>query len=142
MLQSTDEFAPRLLLAHRIAELPGAKVVDIDNNGGPFTVQVYLTPGAEKNAGASSDRLFAQISHDGIVVNGLQNSDKHQVLSRGWGKLRKRAVVLYMPRNLQELEICWEILQRAFYRLSESGENASLPVFVADFPRPLPLSLH
>lgn len=53
---------------------------------------------------------ICSVGSDAVSVCGLDPAIRHQVLSRGWGKLRGREVLLHLPRDEQELEICWKIL--------------------------------
>ena len=133
---TADEFGVRLLLADRIATLPGVTVVDDKCGNGSLFVRILLAPNCIRNSEAAAGLSFAEISRDGILVYGLRSRDKHQVLSRGWGKLQNRNMLIYLPRDQRELEVCWSILNRAFDHLTAETEGQSRPpVFLADVPR-------
>lgn len=141
-VESADSFTPRLQLADRIAGLPGIAVIDSDGDKGPFVVKLLLaTPGGSPGARAEQ-RPFAEISRDGIAVYGLRSWDKHQLLSRGWGRLQKHNVLLFLPRDERELDICWSIIQRAYESLTDlSAVRSARARFLADLPRPVRPSL-
>ena len=133
---TADEFGARLLLADRVAALPGVTVVDNKCNNGSLFVRLLLAPNCMRNFEAAVGLSFAEISRDGIFVCGLRSWDRHQVLSRGWGKLQNRNMLIFLPRDERELEVCWSILGRAFDHLTAEAESQSrLPVLLADVPR-------
>ena len=138
LMKLVDGFTPRLLLADRIAAMPGVTVIDNDSDKGPMVVRVMLTRSADSSHTTAGEQPFAEISRDGIVVYGLRSWDKHQVLCRGWGKLRNRGVLLFLPRDERELEICWSILSRAYDHLTaESAARSRHLVPMAGLPRPV-----
>ena len=130
-------FASRLALADRIAGLPDIQTVERDLDTLPCSVDVYLckpTSSARKQRAAA---LLCSISRDGIAVRGLSNRDKYQVLCSGWGKLQGDHVVVFLPRSLSELEVCWRILCRAHLALSAASADAPLQRMASpwDLPR-------
>lgn len=134
-VESSQGFAPRLSLADRIAGLQGVNVTEGDCDAGLYAVRVVLTAPMDAKLAPEKLTLFAEISRDGIVLHGLSGWDKHQVLSSGWGKLRKRHVVLYLPRDERELEVCWTILQRAYDCLLDlSTDPSRYNTYIADLP--------
>lgn len=110
-------FSPRPSLEDRIAKLPGVNVADCETDKGSDIVRVNLTLPADGETASHDHEPFADIGRDGVAVHGLGRAEKHQILSRGWGKLRKRDVLIYLPRDERELEICWSIIRRAYDRL-------------------------
>ena len=135
-VESSHEFAPRLNLADRIAALPGVSVTEADCDAGLYAVQLVLITPSDANLTSEKSTLFAEIGRDGIVLHGLSGWDKHQVLSSGWGKLRKRHVLLYLPRDERELEVGWTILRRAYDCLLDLSTDPSRHnIYIADMPR-------
>lgn len=102
--------ALKLALADRIAQMPGICVLENESGLIPGTVEVYLCTGSDSAPGRPQ---LCQISARGIRVYGLGDWDKHQILSRGWGNLTGKQVLLFLPRDDEELELCWLILQQA-----------------------------
>jgi hypothetical protein len=108
----------RLSLADRIANLPDVQVVDHESpEGAGIRVDVYLGNREASLRRQPAPRMFCVISAVGIVVHGLADVDRHHVLSRRWGRLHGQGVLLYMPRDEDELEIVWRILDRAYAAL-------------------------
>jgi hypothetical protein len=65
-----------------------------------------------------------QESNDGIEIFRLDRWTKHQVISRGWGKLTARDVLVFLPRTNRELETVWKIVQRAYDNLFDPSASA------------------
>ena len=127
----------RLALADRIAQLPGVQTVEPDVPGLPVCVDIMISRSNTSSRKCCPPQLLCSISRDGIAVYGLQSWDKHQVLSRGWGQLKKDHVLLRLPRDEGELDVCWDILQRANHTLLEVLAGAK-PVRIAwndDLPK-------
>lgn len=131
-----DSLSARLQLADRIAGLPGVCAEDHDVTL-PCSVEVFLSTTTEPSRRRDPDILLCTISNEGIWVYGLNDWDRHQILLHRWGKLRSSGVVLYLPRDGDELEICWRILQRAHRHLADlSNRNRSLQAASnGDLPR-------
>lgn len=127
-----DSLAARLALADRIADLPGIHATDHDPNGGSWSVDVFVTQGAPSIRKQRPAKLLCRIGHDGIVAFGLSNADRHQVLSRGWGRPHGDGVMLFLPRDEDELEMAWDILFRA-YETMMCESAAAIPVRTAWF---------
>jgi hypothetical protein len=127
-LRTTPEngFSSRLALAHRIAELPDTQTVENGADTLPCCVEVYLRRQPESLRKQQAPLLLCSISSAGVVIRGLCNRDKHQVLSRGWGKLERDHVLIFLPRDEMELEVCWSILQRAYDSLSVASVRTPL----------------
>jgi hypothetical protein len=83
------------------------------------------------------------IGYNGISLPGLTDPERHQVLSRGWGRLDRQRVLLYLPRDESELAICWSILYRAYNSIINSPEqmSASPRAHFDDYPEPSHTSL-
>ena len=92
----------------------------------PVRIEMHLQIPAASLRERQPAPLFCSIHHDGIGVHGLTDRDRYQVLVRGWGRLARDSVFLYMPRDAGELEVCWEILQRAYRSLIQSSAQNSL----------------
>jgi hypothetical protein len=126
----------RFMLAERIADLPFVQTVEDDFGVLPGTVGAFLKLDVTSIRQREPAVLFCRISHSGISVEGLTDAERHQVLSRGWGQLENRRVRLFMPRNDDELEICWGILYRAYHSIINTPvRSATMPrANVVDLP--------
>lgn len=89
---------------------------------------------AEKISELAGRDAFCRIDNSGIVVQGLDEWDKHQVLRGGWGRLGRGYVLLHLPRDDEELEVCWNLLQRACHNQIDSSLPRS-PLPAARWPR-------
>ena len=104
-----EGFGWRLALGDRIAGISGIRL-EADRSGAmPGQVDVYL----------QATFLLCTISPDGIAIRGLNEWDRHQVLRGGWGRLVRDHVVMHPPRDFEELEVCWGVLQRAYRYMSD-----------------------
>ena len=81
--------------------------------------------------------LFCSNGSDGIFVHGLTDWDRHQVGLRGWGRLKGHGVLLHLPRDSDELEVCWNLLRRAYesLRADLARLGPTRPVWPYDMPR-------
>ena len=120
----TNNWQPRLSLVERIAELPHIVTAENAIDTLDFNVSVYLQQAAPSLRKRLEPIRFCNIDHDGIEVFGLNDTDKQQVLSRGWGRSGASRVLMYLPRDDTEVEICWNILMRAYERLYEQSTEA------------------
>jgi len=116
------DFSSRLALADRIADLPGIHTVEHIDGSLPCSVDVYLSGPDGPARKPTTSTLLCNISREGICVQGLADWDKYQVLCRGWGKLQQNRVLIHLPRDSGELEVCWTILERAFDSLTKPME--------------------
>jgi hypothetical protein len=107
----------RLLLADRIAELPGIETVENDPARLPCSITIHLIGDNTRARKQKPPVLFCRISKDGINLQGLSDRDRYQVLARGWGMLAQDSVLVYLPQDEHELEVCWSILQHAYHAL-------------------------
>ena len=116
-------------LAKRLAGLPRAQTAADEHLTHPRTLSVFLRQNGSRDDRGHPSVLLCRIGSEGISVEGLSDNERHQVLSRGWGRLEKRSVCLFPPRDDEELEICWSILCRAYHSI------LSAPVDVPTAPR-------
>jgi hypothetical protein len=114
-----DGFCCRLALAERIAGLPGIQTVEDGASPMPSQVDVYLQAPGTANRRHHPAILLCTIGREGIAIRGLNEWDRHQVLRGGWGRLVRDHVVMHLPRDFEELEVCWGVLQRAYQYLSD-----------------------
>lgn len=101
-------------LAKRLAGLPCVQTTADEQQTHPCTLSIYLQRHDAGDDGQLASVLLCRIGSEGISVEGLSDYERHQVLSRGWGRLENRHVCLFPPRDDEELEICWSILCRAY----------------------------
>lgn len=106
------------LLADRIAGLPGLHTFEDPLEPSPCTVAVYLQTMSGRRRANATARLFCKIRGTGISVEGLDDAERHQVLSRGWGRLESRGIQLFLPRDDDEFDVCWNIVHRAYRNIS------------------------
>ncbi len=127
----------KLSLADRIADLPCVQVVDHDPNSSERRVDVMLGETLTPLRKQRLPTMFCAIGGENIVVYGLNDADRHQVLSRRWGRLHGKGVLLFMPRDGDELEIVWRILHRAYQALlsAEAPAHAVRRSAVYELPR-------
>lgn len=119
---SSDEFATKLALIDRIADLHGIETVERNNDTVPSHVDVYVSrrstvPERKKSSAA----LLCSVSRKGLTIEGLDYWARHQVVSNGWGKLISDSVLVFLPRDNKELEVCWSIVQRAYNNIFDSS---------------------
>jgi len=115
---SDNGFACRLSLADRIASLPNIHSVEDSTDTLPCRVNVYLQAPSASIRRQHDAHLLCTIGRDGVHVHGLREWDRHQVLRGGWGRLERDHVLFFLPRDSEELEVCWGMLQRAYQYLS------------------------
>lgn len=135
---ASGELPARIALADRIADLPGIETVESSADTLPREVRIFLKgPGGGRTIRPGRRPLLCTLSREGLVVNGLSPGQKHQVLSRGWGKLVNDDVLVFLPRNNEELETCWDILRSAYDSLfdASAANHGTVRVSVWDLPR-------
>lgn len=110
-------------LADRISDLPNT-VTEDHGTTLPCSIDVYLSVQGEPGRKRKPDMLLCNIGNDGVRVYGLSAWDRHLVALRGWGHLKGQGVQLHLPRDDEELEICWSLLQRAYGFLSDAAAMA------------------
>lgn len=112
---AAEALPSRLLLADRISELPGVEAVECDGDILPRRINIYVRDATAGRTGRNPERgLLCRLSANGISIFGLDDWAKHQVIMRGWGKLLQDRVLVFLPRNESELDICWRILRQAY----------------------------
>jgi len=127
----------RLALAARIAELPGIATVDVPGDASPAAVEIHLQRPASSLRDQLAPILLCRIDQAGIDVHGLDDRDHHQLLSRRWGRLGASYVQLWLPRDNEELEVCWSVVRRAYARLLDIATN-SQPDRISGWPKDRP----
>lgn len=115
---SKGDFAARIALIDRIAELDGIEAIESNDEAVPRNVDVYLrTDNTDRILRRRPAQLFISINSKGISLHGLSRWEQHQVLAHGWGSRVDDLVCLQMPRTEGELEVIWSIVHRAYKRL-------------------------
>jgi hypothetical protein len=112
-----ESLSARLELAERIAELPGTRTEDHESTL-PCGVDVFLCAPQTVPRKRRADTLLCRVGADGIRVCGLGGWERHQIVLRGWGRLMLRDVLLHLPRDSNELEVCWDVVLRAYNTLT------------------------
>lgn len=130
-----DEFSCRLALADRIAALPGIVTEDDPCDTLPSRASVYLQFTNRSPRRYLQRALLCTISCGGVELFGLDTWGKQQVLSAGWGSLQRDYVLLYLPRDEQELEVCWDILRRTYQNISTPSAKPPLAHVVSTSAR-------
>ena len=134
---NSNEFATKLALIDRIADLRGIETVE-RNDDVPSHVDVYLSRHSTVTARKrSSPPLLCSLNSKGLTIDGLDNWARHQVVSNGWGKLMSNSVLVFLPRDDYELEVCWSIVQRAYDNQFDSSAPApgTQIVSIWDWPK-------
>jgi hypothetical protein len=134
----SNQFATKLALIDRIADLHGIETVEHNSDAVPSHVDVYLTrrstvPDRKKLA----PPLLCSLNSKDLTIEGLDNWARHQVVSNGWGKLISNSVLVFLPRDDYELEVCWSIVQRAYDNQFDTSATApgSQRVSTWDWPK-------
>lgn len=129
---SREGYLARLLLADRIAELPGIETVETDAARLPGSITIHLVSDTARARKQKPPVLFCRISIEGINLQGLSDRDRYHVLARGWGTLAQDNVLVYLPQDEQELDVCWSIIQHAYNVLLGSPlESSPRPIVAA-----------
>jgi hypothetical protein len=122
---SADALGLRLALTRRLSELPEVTVIESSDATVPWSMDAHLRLPALGAGEPQTGTPVCSIHEDGIGICGLSDRDRYQVLVRGWGRLTRKSVVLHLPRDVGELDICWQILQRAYRSLIQSSARSS-----------------
>lgn len=143
--KSSGDFAARMALIERIADLPGIETIERNDEAIPGRVDVYLRREASDRVlkHESAPRLCS-LDCDGLTVSGLDRWDRYQVLANRWGKLMIDQVCVYLPRDQKELEIVWSIIRQAYDRLfdTSTSELGSGEISTWDLPKFSRTNLH
>jgi hypothetical protein len=111
--------AAQARLAGRIAGLPGVQTTQDSAAQPPCIVGTYLRPSPlNLRRRPPSAVRFCRISTDGVMVEGLSDFERYQALARGWGRLDSRSILLFLPRDDDEFEVCCYILRQAYKSIS------------------------
>ena len=113
-----NDYAARTRLADQISKLPGVHTFEDALEASPSIVGVYFANSSRTSRRQQPAVLFCKIRCDGISVEGLNDAARHQVLSRGWGRLENRSIQLFLPRDDDEFDVCWDIVFRAYRNIS------------------------
>jgi hypothetical protein len=122
---SADMLASRIALAERLSAFPDLTVLETSDPTVPWSVNVYLQLSGTVAIRERPAMQMCSFEPEGIRVHGLSDRDRYQVLARGWGRLTRSSVVLHPPRDAGEMDVCWEILQRAYRSLLQSSAHPS-----------------
>ena len=136
--RASDEiFAARPALAARVASLPDVHAVEHDATTLSCRVDAYLHRPVPSGRHEVLTILLCRISQDGIAIHGLTNLDRNRVIASGWGRLHGDGVLVFLPRNGDELATCCEIIQRAYryLRATTPGEPRLRTVSIGQLPR-------
>lgn len=130
------EYAARFAIAERIAALAHVQIVEDAQAAFPGRTCVYLEPDLVASCQRVPAVLYCRIDYTGISVEGLSDSERNHILCRGWGQLEHRRVKLFLPRDDGEVEVCWNILYRAYNAIINSpGHSPSTPrAYFGDLP--------
>ena len=123
---SPDALGLRQALAQRLSELPDVTVIESPDATVPCSMDAHLRVPALHDAERHVAPLFCSLTEEGIGICGLSDRDRYQVLARGWGRLTRRCVLLHLPRDTGEMDVCWEILQRAYRSLNQPSARSSI----------------
>jgi hypothetical protein len=120
------EHEMRMALADKITDLGGIEMVKRRDESVPGQVDVYVKRGSAARLGANHDvKLFCSLNSKGIIIRGLDRWAKHQVISRGWGKLIPGDVLIFLPRDSRELDVIWKVFERAYDNIYDPSVKAS-----------------
>ena len=136
--KTPGDFSARVALIDRIADLRGIETVERNDETTPRRVEIYLQRESSDRVLKKKPRqMLCGLDCNGVFVNGLDRWEKYQVLAKGWGKLVDHQVCVYLPRDKKELEIVWDVIQRAYDRFlgPAAPEAGSLVISTWDWPR-------
>ena len=106
-------------LAGRIAALPGVQTIEDTVAQPPCIVGIYRRPSPLNLRRHPPPAVrFCRISASGVMVEGLSDFERYQALARGWGRLDSRSILLFLPRDDDEFEVCCYILRQAYRSIS------------------------
>jgi hypothetical protein len=136
--KSSGDFAARMALIDRIADLPGIETVERNDEDIPGRVEIYFRrETSDRVLKRKPARQLCCLDCNCVTVSGLSRWDTYQVLRNGWGKLVNDQVCVYLPRDHEELEIVWSVIRQAYCRFTgpPNPESGSVIVSTWDFPR-------
>lgn len=137
---TSDRLETRLALTERIAGLRGIETVECSGDTVPCQVDVYIRHGSADRAKIRRKQpppLLCSLNCNSALIGGLDCWARHQVVSSGWGKLISDQVLVFLPRDCDELEIFWGVLKLAYDSLLPSSASAPRTdrVTIWDLPR-------
>jgi len=135
---TADDFEARIALADRIAELPGIEIIERRDEEVPCHIDIYLShEGPNRALQGRPAHLLCSLDRESVTVSGLDQWNRYQVLSYGWGKLVDDRVRVFLPRDRRELETVWLIVQSAHNRLFDASvpDTGSLTISTWDWPK-------
>ncbi len=113
-----DDFQIKMALIDRIADLQGIETVECSTATLPRQVDIYLKQDpAPRERKRQAPVLYCRLNCNSVMISGLDRRARHQVLSQGWGKPLSEQVQVSLPRDSEELDLVWKILQRAYNNL-------------------------
>ena len=127
-----------MALADRIAELPGIEIIERRDEEVPCRIEIYLGhEGTNRATQGQPPFLLCSLERESVTVGGLDQWNRYQVLSYGWGKLVDDRVRVFLPRDRRELETVWLIVQNAHSRLFDASapNSGSLTISTWDWPK-------
>lgn len=133
-----DDFAARMALIDRIADLPGIETIERNDDNVPCRVEIYLRREASHRVlKRKPARQLCSLDCKGVTVNGLDRWARYQVLTNHWGTLVDDRVCVCLPRDRKELEVVWSVIRRAYDRLFEPmiTDSGSLVLATWDWPK-------
>jgi hypothetical protein len=104
----------------------------------PCRLDIYLShAGTNRGPQGQPALLLCSLDRESVTVSGLDQWNRYQVLSYGWGKLVDDRVRVFLPRDRRELEIVWLIVQSAHSRLFDASvpETGSMTLSTWDWPK-------
>jgi hypothetical protein len=135
---TAEDFEARVALADRIAELPGIEIIERRDEEVPCRIDIYLShEDSNRRPLGKPAFLFCSFDRESVTVSGLDQWNRYQVLSYGWGKLVEDRVRVFLPRDRRELETVWLIVQSAHSRLFDASvpETGSQTISTWDWPK-------
>lgn len=124
--KSSREQEMRMALADRIADLTGIEILKRRDESIPGQIDVYVRQDSTARSLANHDaKLFCSLNSKGIMIRGLDRWAKHQLISRGWGKLIPGDMLIFLPRDGEELDVIWKVLQRAYDNIYDPAAKTS-----------------
>ena len=123
-MRNGAENKSRMDLIDRIADLQGIRLAEHDDEAAPRRVNVYLETARCVSRNRHDEiSLLCSLGREGIAVYGLDRWARHQVLARSWGGLNRDSVLVYPPRDSNELEAVWQIVRRAYDNRQSAPEK-------------------
>ena len=136
--KSSGDFAARMALIDRIADLPGIETVERNDEDIPGRVEIYFRrETSDRVLKRKPARQLCCLDCNCVTVSGLSRWERYQVMTNGWGKLINGQACVYLPRDHEDLEIVWSVIRQAYGRFTgrTTPESGSAVVSTWDFPR-------